>query len=661
MKLFLLTAFALVRLGFFGAAAVLFLRRLNYRRGEAVSFGVVLMFALLSLMYQVAFLARVSFLTFPAECLCGAGAVWYVVRHRDILADLGRAAAGLFGQWRFSSAALLAMLAYLLAQVLLLPQGNFDSMTYNLARVWLFQQENTLLLNDVSTVRQTILPVGHDILFHLFLRFRGDHGAGIFSFLSYLSIGAGTYSLSRRFARPAVAWTVLLVLLSFPELVYQATTTKNDLAVGAVAVACLGLLFRMGAAFRVRDFALFLLFAAFGVSVKTTWMLLMAPLAFFFASTLLRPASLRAAGESLRHSWKGWVPLILACLVLSQLWLFAANHRRWGNWLGEPSYCADNRQTDGLSGMAANLARYAFQSVDVLPPGDKIIARWTGKPLTGWLASAYARWGRPVFKDAATNSLYGPFYLVSCSHEDAAWFGPFLVLIAFPALLWSLFRFRSEPYCAQVAATALGFPLVLSYFMVWSPWNCRYLSSMAVMSGVGMAVFLRDLRIPRGALAALRAVAVLVLVYAGFANQMKPLFWESGRALPPEDWSVRRIVHGIGHEGIWAQTRMGADRFYFADRHFGGPWAAAAAKALPAGSTVGLMTGADTWVYPFFMACPSVRFIPVSGAETGTWPKGLDYLLALDVVPDPDVFKSAACLWRSPEGARTGALFKISR
>ena len=199
-------------------------------------------------------------------------------------------------------------------------------------------------------------------------------------------------------------------------------------------------------------------------------------------------------------------------------------------------------------------------------------------------------------------------------------------------------------------------------FLVRSPpWNSRYFSILPVMSGVGMAVFLRDLRIPGGALATLRAVALLVLVYAGFANQMKPLFWESGRALPPDDWTLRRIVCGAGHEGIWAQTRMGADRFYFADRHFGGPWAAAAAKALPAGSTVGLMTGVDTWVYPFFMACPAVRFVPVSGAETGTWPKGLDYLLALDVVPDPDVFKSAACLWRSPEGARTGALFKISR
>ncbi len=266
-----------------------------------------------------------------------------------------------------------------------------------------------------------------------------------------------------------------------------------------------------------------------------------------------------------------------------------------------------------------------------------------------------------MFGDAATNSLYGPFRLVCGSHEDSAWFGPFFLLLAFPALLWSLFRFKSEPFCAQVAASALGYLLMLSYFMFWSPWNGRYLSGMVVMTGACMAAFLRDLRIPRGALAALRAGALLLLVYAGFANQMKPLFWESGRALPPEDWSVRRIVQGIGREGIWAQTRMGTDRFYFADRHFGGAWAAAAAKALPAGSTVGMLTGVDAWVYPFFMACPSVRFVPVSGSESGSWPKGLDYLLVLDVPPDPAAWPSATCLWRSPEMARTGALYKIAR
>ncbi len=659
MKLFCLTAFAWVRLGFFGTAAVLFFRRLNFRRGEAVSFGVVLMFALLSLMYQVAFLAGVSNLTFPAECLCWAGAVIYVVRRRDLLADLGRAAAGLFGQWRFSSAALLALLAYLLAQVLLLPPGNFDSMTYNLSRVWLFQQENTLLLGDTTTVRQAMLPVGSDILSHLFLRFHADHGVAIFSFLAFLSIGAGTYSLARRYAGPAAAWTSALVVLSFPELVYQATSTKNDIVVAAVAVACLLLLRRMAEAFRVRDFALFMLFSAFGFSVKTTWMLWCVPLAACLGSIFFHREIVRRLGGSLRRSWRSWSLLILACLVLSQFWLYAANHRRWGNWLGEPGYCADNRQTDGLTGMAANLARYALQSVDVLPPGDHLCAAWTGKTLSGWLQSTYDRWGLPVFGDAATNSLFGPFRLVCSTHEDSAWFGPLFFLLALPALPWGLARFRTEPFCARIAATALGYLAILSYFMVWSPWNGRYLACFAVATGCGVAVFLRDLRIPGRALAVLRAVVLLLLGYAAIFNATKPLVATPDATLSLGNLSVRRIVHSLVHDGIWARTRLGTDRFFYADNHFGGRWATAAAKILPAGSAVGLMTGPDTWVYPFQLACPSVRFVPVSESNPPT--RRLDYVLALDVRPDPAAWPSATCLWKSPEMARTGALYKIAR
>lgn len=72
-------------------------------------------------------------------------------------------------------------------------------MTYNLARVFLFQQEGSLFLSSVTTARQAIFPAAYDILNHASLRHYADHGvAAIFSLLSYFSVVAGTHALCRK-------------------------------------------------------------------------------------------------------------------------------------------------------------------------------------------------------------------------------------------------------------------------------------------------------------------------------------------------------------------------------------------------------------------------------------------------------------------------------
>ena len=48
----------------------------------------------------------------------------------------------------------------------------------------------------------------------------------------------------------------------------------------------------------------------------------------------------------------------------------AHNWRKWGSWAGPTSFAALFRHEDGLAGTAANLARYAVQSLQVLSPTD---------------------------------------------------------------------------------------------------------------------------------------------------------------------------------------------------------------------------------------------------------------------------------------------------
>lgn len=98
------------------------------------------------------------------------------------------------------ASSLAAAWVYLGLQAVILPPANYASMTYNLARVLLFEQDGSLFPSSWTTTRQFMHPVGSDILAHLFLRFGTDYGVGVFSFLAYPVIGFGTYALTKRHA-----------------------------------------------------------------------------------------------------------------------------------------------------------------------------------------------------------------------------------------------------------------------------------------------------------------------------------------------------------------------------------------------------------------------------------------------------------------------------
>ncbi|NJP05559.1 MAG: glycosyltransferase family 39 protein [Chloroflexaceae bacterium] len=235
---------------------------------DALALGIGLTLVSLSVSFQLAFLFGFPVLSFLFEASLLLAALFILrSRWRRLLLAWQRFRRFVAMYW-LTAFVLGVCGSYLLLLALLLPVSNVDSIEYNLARVLLFQEQHTLLLSHVTTQHQAVQPVGSDIFAHMFLRFDTDYGTALFSFLAYLVIGFGSYALARRYATPQLALCATLIVISMPKMVYQATSTKNDLVSAAAALLCLLLLYRLIERPSGRDLLLLALMMSFGISVK---------------------------------------------------------------------------------------------------------------------------------------------------------------------------------------------------------------------------------------------------------------------------------------------------------------------------------------------------------------------------------------------------------
>ena len=99
----------------------------------------------------------------------------------------------------------------------------------------------------------------------------------------------------------------------------------------------------------------------------------------------------------------------------------------------------------------------------------------------------------------------------------------------------------------------------------------------------------------------MQLAAIAVLLYAVAFNQRKPL---TAMFFIPEDGRYATTPFNI-----WEVTDFGRNRDYYVNEHFGDRRLEAFADELPEGATVGLRTGDEAWVYPFFNARRDLDYI----------------------------------------------------
>lgn len=471
--------------------------------------------------------------------------------------------------WCLGAAAL-----WLFALVLLVPPANWDSMTYNLARVLLMAQENTLALENYSTFRQLAFSPGFDLLHFFFLRFKTDAGIASFAFMSWLCVVFAAYALARERGPRPMALAVAVATGSLKLLALQATSTKNDIGAAAMACACVlgaGALLRRG---RASDAAFVAACLVFGLSVKTYF-------AFFaLCFTLSLGVAFRRELWSLaRQAWRASPRGVLAACLLAACGACLAFSAqlvclwRFGDPFGPEPYVSAHRNLDGLRGLAANLARYALQLPDL--PGA-----W-GADL---LRRAHAWLFGPGFGPGAAMGFapaYGPGAWWS---EDVGWYGPVAALLVVPSLLAALFA--RDRFVRAVAWALAGTTLCLGWSIVWMVYNGRFFSLVFAASAVCVAWSGRWWWGRAWARRGVLGASLLVLASVLVLNQEKPLLGHETLGGTRQDWAVA------------LSAREGGRRWVHEEHFNSRVLLEYLARGMFPDRRVLLASGGDSWVYP---------------------------------------------------------------
>lgn len=544
-------------------------------------------------------------------------------------------------------------MTYLFLQAVLLPPSSWDALTYHLPRILLWEQNRSLFLRDFIITPQAAFPVGSDILSHLFLRVGTDYGLGIFSWLSYLTILLATYAIACPRVHRPIALSTALVIASLPEIVYQATATKNDIILAAVAIACVVWADRWLQNFSFEALLGLGLTLCFGVAVKTTFVLF----AFFFVltwlSVVIQRRQLGLLLQSTVRYWRWIMVCAFPAIILSQSWLFWDNYRQFGGFLGPAKFAIANRNNDGLVGGIANFVRYSFQSVHLLQPVDILWEKVTGGSLTAGLQVVYDTLFDPILGMAGRSklALFNPFVIQWEVKEDTSWFGPLGVLLVVPAVGWCALKGRQMPRI--MAFVSIGLVLALCYVMGWSPWKSRFFILVAVTSGLCIAMLLQKLQLKPWMLNSLRMLSLIILCYACAFNFAKPLlFMPSPKQLDNiwvlSDWTRNRLIY---------ERANGGERVEQIGHH------------IPPGKQVAVV-GYDHY-FPLMFHNRDRKFVLLSADKTLEMQYDLakieprlvesDYLLCLEHECDlKNLDLQLGLLWKNDLNYRSTQLYKIS-
>lgn len=408
----------------------------------------------------------------------------------------------LTGVGRAARAVALVLLGYWGVYAVATPVTNYDSHTYNIARLALAEQGGFFGNTCWTSVWQLMHPWSFDAVHLPFLRL--DAGYAVPSFLCFVGLCVIVFRMVRSAVGVDAAWSAVLGLLALPCLVYQATSTKNDVAVVFFLAVWVYAYWRWRS--EGRRGHLFWMVLAIGclAGAKVTGLMYAAACLLWSAWAMRRDLKVVAAVMS---------GATLSLVLFGSVETYVECQRVFGHPLGPEQLVRRVVNRDGWRGGLANLSRYAAGSLYVgqsewsfstrairtVVEAERGVLRWCN------LADAGTSVGCPDRK----------LFFVQSGLEELSGFGP-LGTVGLGILVAALLRWRPRERWWRCAIGAfVGFVLV-SLTVGFMVWNNRYLVGHFALTTVATVILLwghggrfRDwLRRGFVVLAALCAVAV---------------------------------------------------------------------------------------------------------------------------------------------------------
>ena len=351
----------------------------------------------------------------------------------------------------------LIVILLLFFQGLAYPPNNWDSLTYHMARIphWV---ENESIHSFTTHIYRQIYspPLGELIVAHLCILSKSDIFANSVQLLFAIGCIASSIVIAKEFQFTKRATLIVcLLIISTPELLLQCSSTQNDLIVSFFILTCILYCIKAYKEFKLSSLLVVGLTAGLAVYTKGTAYIYLFPLFLVWGIMLLL-------------KYKKIIPLLkLAAIplliLLINLGFYARNYSLSGDILGKNDDRLFN-ETFGIPQSILTTTKNIGNHL-ALPP----FSNYTNQVVE----KMHLVFGIPI-NDIATNFNGLPFKLENWQHHEdttSNFFQLLLFVLAFilfvknrkklPKLSWLLFLFPLVEF------------LLFSFILKWQPWHTR--------------------------------------------------------------------------------------------------------------------------------------------------------------------------------------------
>jgi hypothetical protein len=544
-------------------------------------------------------------------------AIWFVVLRKSPAVKPLPAAASVTVLWQELKSAsmyeksllipigavlLVTTISHLAAIVLVAPH-NWDSMTYHIARVAYFLQNNHAGFFDANSWAQVVQAHNASLLMlYVFLvSGREENLTQIVQFLSYLTAITAVYAtvvkLGGSRVQGAFAAGVCGLLTSW---LMQSATTQNDLLLTALVGIALYALVSFARQAQRRYLITFALAFALAAGTKVSAIVPLS-LLVIVAVVLLR--------RQLRAQVTLGVATLVAFALLALPSGYYDNMRRFGHPAG-PEQVRQMHSFDGeslpymLQHGAKNTVRYGvdFLTLDGFPPITPLLQLQGAIKQVAVTPLAVA--GINLEESEASRI---PFVANRrpMAHEDTAYWGILGFALLWPCLLLAAFGAgKLSKESRYLAWGAIGFLLLQGVVGPYDPWRGRYFTAAALFAAPSLVLALAS----RNRL--LRGVVLSVVLVGCTAALYAVLFRVNGSLLPLHIGNTHK-------ESLFTLDRL---QQLTANNPDLLPALQQFEEQVPPDATVAVLLREDEYEYPLFGEGLTRRLLPVNSFVRGRQP-----------------------------------------
>ncbi len=595
---FLLSLFVFLEIVLFLTALSGYFSSKGIEFPDSFVYSVPIVIAVYSVLIQGFFILGIWRYFWVIDIIVVGASIYGTIKYWSELKRIYESILKVSGDYKLYFVFFAVLLTYLFIQAFLVPNYNSDAMSYNLARVLMFQNEGSLFLENYTTLRQVIFPWGYDILHFLFLRFYSDFGLASFGFICYTTIILGTYSIVRNvFADKKYALFTAFIVGSFSQLILQATNVKNDIPLATLTVAMILAFLNFSKDKKVEGVLVIIISAIFGLSIKSYFPAFALPfvIAFFFFVIYYDGKE----GGFLRvlkflKNYKFQLSLIVG-IVASLVVYYYYNYSTFGGLTGPEEYLKNNVNTDGITGGVVNFGRYVIQLFNL--PNE-----FFGKQISDFFNAR-------LFGDLKNINANQPFGIPpilsarAIPSEEHTFYGVIGNLLIFPALIYSLIK--GDGRIRIIAISLLILFIGLCFAIKWDSARARFMIAFFAGSGVCFALLLRKIYLKRGFL--LKAVTIIAAVNMSFV-----LFFNAHKPAPFVNDIDKLVIKTFDidvkyeKEGSWISWIF--DRDYNFEYYFGDGVFEKYEESVGEESNILLLSGNCGKIFPFMRRKPEANF-----------------------------------------------------